>query len=348
MNHICSLCNYETYDISHFSRHKLSKKHIKKSEQNASKSANIQAKISQQKCVKATQLENKSTTESNDEKTPFSCRFCHKFFKHNQSLWKHEKSRCQNKSELENKINELNDKINQITNEKEKILDLATTNANVAKKSMGAMSFALKNFSNAPPIGLLEDDEFEEMSQLLMYDSKGKRKTERSIEEVIIFHHKQCTLSKILGDLIVKVYKKSDPKKQSAWSSDVARLTFIIKDIIGKSKKSKWIVDKKGLHFTETIINPLLNKVSDMLIKCNDKCGARVRKITNKCNLQNAEENEIKSKLLIMQEINSTLVTIKLGKIHADILKYVAPYFNLNFSNIDELLSDTSTSTDSD
>jgi len=348
MSHICDICNYETNDLSNFSRHKLSQKHIKKIEHNASKSASKSAKISQQKSIIADELKTKSDTESDDGKTPFSCRFCHKFFKHNQSLWKHEKYRCRDKSDLEDKINELNDKISQITNEKEKILNIATTNAKVAKKSMSAMSFALKHYENAPPIGLLEDDEFDEMSNLLMYDSSGRRKTEKSIEEVIIFHHKQCTLSKILGDLIVKVYKKSNPRKQSAWSSDITRLTFIIKDIVGKNKKSKWVVDKKGIHFSETIINPLLNKISEMLIRCNDKCGARVRNITNKYNLQNEEENEIKNKLSIMQEINSTLITIKLGKIHMDILKYVAPYFNLNFSNVDDLLSDTSLESNSD
>lgn len=215
-------------------------------------------------------------------------------------------------------------------------MDLAVDNANVAKRSMSAMSYALKNFNSAPPIALLEDEQFDTMTKCLIYDEKGKRKTEKSIEEVIIFHHKKGTLGGILGDLIIKVYKTDDPKDQSAWSSDVSRLTFIVKEIIGnKNKKSKWMVDKKGIRFTETIIDPLMNKIKDLLTEYNDECGEYVRKVSRKTILGNNEENKIKNILSLMQDISLFLITIKLRKIHNEILKYVAPYFNLNVNNVD-------------
>jgi hypothetical protein len=49
-----------------------------------------------------------------------------------------------------------------------------------------------------------------------------------------------------------------------------------------------------------------------------------------------------------MQDINLTLLTIKQQKIHVDILKYVAPYFNLNINVIDESLITTSTNSSDD
>ena len=336
MKYNCNVCNYETHDFGNFSRHKTSKRHVRKCEELSSKE-NI----------------NKHHKEQSDELN-IKCSYCNKKFTTKTSMYRHQKHYCQLKKsntnqtkELKNKdidqIEELKNKLDQVTKEKEQILNLANNNAQSNKKSISAMSYALKHFSNAPSISLLEDDEFDKMSKLLMFDSKGKRKTERSIEDVILHHHKQNTLHGILGDLIVKIYKKSNPAKQSAWSSDVARLTFIIKDIIGKGNKSKWIVDKRGIHFTETIINPLLEKIRDLLIEYNDECATLVNKMSRKITLDNEEESQIRNALLSMQEINLTLLTIKLRKIHNEILKYVAPYFNLDVKNIeDELDSDGS------
>ena len=332
MKYNCDVCKYESYDFGNFTRHKQSKKHLKNMTQNV-----INATLVQQTSnTQASMIKHDEKCENN---AVFSCDFCQKTFTHHQSMYRHMKYHCKNKgniTENEKLMSEIINEKNLLKEQNKKLLDLATSNANVAKKSMSAMSFALKHYEDAHPIKLLEDDKFDKMSQLLMYDSKGKRKTERSIEDVILYHHKQNTLHGILGDLIVKIYKKSNPKKQSAWSSDVARLTFIIKDIIGKSKKSKWIVDKKGVHFTETVINPLLEKISDMLIEYNNECGDKVRKMSKRTVLDYEEENEIKKMLASMQEINITLLTIKLRKIHGEILKYVAPFFNLTVGNIDE------------
>ena len=50
-----------------------------------------------------------------------------------------------------------------------------------------------------------------------------------------------------------------------------------------------------------------------------------------------------------MQEANLALLTIKLKKIHTEILKYVAPYFNLNVENTNNSeTSESSSSSDSD
>ena len=89
-----------------------------------------------------------------------------------------------------------------------------------------------------------------------------------------------------------------------------------------------------------------MDKIQDLLTKYNTKCGKFVNKLSKKTSaLNTTEENEIRSKLLTMQEINLTILTIKLRKIHTEILKYVAPYFNLNMSFID--LEDISISEES-
>ena len=64
-----------------------------------------------------------------------------------------------------------------------------------------------------------------------------------------MFYFERNNLPEILGKAIVEEYKKDDPNDQSMWSSDVSRLTFIVKSVMGKSK-SKWVSDKNGVHFT--------------------------------------------------------------------------------------------------
>jgi hypothetical protein len=144
-----------------------------------------------------------------------------------------------------------------------------------------------------------------------------------------------------LGELITNEYKKADPNKQSIWSSDISRLTFIVRDIIGKTKKSKWITDKKGLHITQTIINPMMSIIKDKLVKFVNKSG----KIINKSKIDN--EDETKNILTKMHDANLALLEIKLGKIHSEVLRQIAPYFNLNIENV-SMSSDTSEESDSD
>jgi hypothetical protein len=162
------------------------------------------------------------------------------------------------------------------------------------------------------------------MTKCLIYDNKGNKKTNKSVEEIIIFHHKQNTLVKVLGELLINEYKKKDPSVQSIWSSDISRLTFIVRDIIGKTKKSKWITDKKGLHITQTIINPMIDIIKSKLSMYVNKSGKKI----DKSMIQ--DEEETKEVLSKMHDANLAILTFKLGKIHGEILKQIAPHFNLD------------------
>ena len=326
MGYKCNICNYETYDQSNYIRHKKSKKHLKI----------------------FNNLEHFSTLNKNllpdelpelpgelPEKSKLICKYCKSEFKFKSGLSRHQINRCKlknNKSIEDNELKEQNKILMEIIRDQSKI---AVNNSEVTKKSMNIMTYALKHFEEAPPIGLLEDDQFDEMVKCLVYDNDGERKTDKTVEEIITFHHKKGTLVKVLGELITNEYKKSDPKKQSIWSSDISRLTFIVKDIIGKSKKSKWITDKKGIHITQTIITPMLDIVKDRLIAFVDELGKMVSKSIKEC--RNTEN--ILSK---MHDVNVLLVEIKLGKMRMEILRNIAPYFNLSVDMSDDS-SDTST-----
>ena len=336
MNYKCDVCNYETHDLSNFIRHKQSKKHQNNVHKQLT-NGNSQNLVSQKLATVSQKLATINSTNKNEKE--LMCQFCQKIFRHKSSLSKHQNYRCKFKKGnfIDNlELQEQNKKLINVIENQSKI---TKNTAEVAKKSMNALSFALNNYNDAPPIGLLEDDKFNKMTECLIYDIDGNKKTDRPVDEIIIFHHRKGTLVKVLGELITNEYKKKDPNKQSIWSSDVSRLTFIVKDIIGKTKKSKWITDKKGLHITQTIINPMMQIIKDKLIKYVKSSGNLINKSKIK------DEDKTKNLLSKMHDANLALLEIKLGKIHIEILKQIAPYFNLNIANI---YDDTRDSNDSD
>jgi hypothetical protein len=72
----------------------------------------------------------------------------------------------------------------------------------------------------------------------------------------------------------------------------------------------------------------MMNIVKDKLIKYVKKSGNLINK--SKIN----DEDEIKYLLSKMHDANLALLSIKLGKIHSEVLKQIAPYFNLNIDDI--------------
>lgn len=333
MSYKCDLCNYLSNDLSNFTRHKKSKKH-KNNEHNPTVMSIMHHKFTNN----APQQINIKNVIENNPKEKYVCENCGKSFAYHQGMYRHMKYHCREIKIKDDKIKLLEEQNNKLINTIENQSKSVVANSEIVKKSINTLSYALKHFQDAPVIGLLEDDKFNEMSRLLIYDDKGNKKTNKSIEEIIIFHHKRGTLIKVLGDLIVNEYKKSNPAKQSTWSSDVSRLTFIVKDIVGKTKKSKWITDKKGIHITQTIITPMMKIIKDKLSTYISKSGKHVDKLTK----YSEDEENIKDILSKMHDANLAILTIKLGKMDNEILKYIAPYFNLSVENI---LEDTGSST---
>ena len=150
---------------------------------------------------------NESDDQSDSKNDCFKCDFCYQIFGHKQSLWKHRKYRCNEKNMLYEKIKE----IDEIKKEKEKLLDLATNNAQVAKKSMSTLNYVVNNFKNAPPVGLLEG---KKLNGFIKYEGN----TDKPIEEIIIHYYEKKKLHQLLGDLVINEYKKNNPKKQSVWT----------------------------------------------------------------------------------------------------------------------------------
>ena len=206
----CDKCNYETHDSGNFSRHKKSKKHIQNAQQITNMNVNKKYAINMQPIC----------NQIKSDEAKFECKYCGNIFKHHQSMYKHMKYRCTDKNEI-NDLKKQNEKLMDIV---QKQTNTAESNAETIKKSMNVLSFVTKQYPDAPPIEELEYDKFNKITKCLMYDRKSKKKINRTIEEIILFHFKNDTLSETLGKTIVEEYKKDNPNDQSMWPRQYSHL----------------------------------------------------------------------------------------------------------------------------
>ena len=147
------------------------------------------------------------------------------------------------------------------------------------------------------------------------------RKSKDQFMDIIINKFDKDLLERYLGDIIIKCYKKDDPKKQSLWSSDTSRLTYVVRELMN-NKKIDWAVDKKGIKTKTYIINPLLDYIDDLMREYIDTYS-----ITD---INKIDMRFYEIKLLKMNKLTEIICAINNGKLAEGIIGYVAPEFFLN------------------
>ncbi len=335
----CIECNYVTDKQSNFCHHKKSKKHIQNI---AIKSNTIDDNCS--KCILSPpEVHLESTLRYTTMYTQnYNCQNCPFSTKHKSSYYRHLKI-CENDNSGDNSYNELKMKL--IYSEKEK--DLIEKEKNLYQKLEKEKSDLLNNFmANANHIiNKAQDntkitaqamqtvsvsalkyanDKFKETPALLPLDnfninnlSFEDENDRKQLTEILIYNAKQDSLDKILGDHIVKCYKKENPEEQSFHTTDCSRLNYIVRSLIENALT--WSVDKNGIKICSSIIKPLIEKCIEILMEHQ---RSLIEEMANG-NYQNKET---------IQTILSVLMSIDKGSLESNINKYIAPFFNLNKS----------------
>jgi len=131
-----------------------------------------------------------------------------------------------------------------------------------------------------------------------------------SLMQVLTMYNDDKRLVSFVGDYIIKYYKKKDASEQSMWSSDIARLTYIISQACNK-KGTSWRYDKKGQQIKQIIIEPALEYIRQY---CYNFC------IHNGTN----SETDILKQLMAA---NNIIALIDSGDLAKDIIRYIAPEF---------------------
>lgn len=265
VNYKCELCNYLTSYKKDYNKHLNTKKH-KQKEAHGTINNNVLLNSSQSTANDPPKYRQKSSiiTHESHRTCLNICKYCSSKFTRTDSLSKHLKA-CIKKHEREKLLEE---QIEMLLTESSKYKDkssyfqaendyhkkMLNEAGGLVQKSVSALSYVVGNYNTAPTIQMIDINEIENL------DENNKK-----LVEDILSYYKHKTLDKYLGDSIIKLYKKDNPKDQSVWSTDTSRLTYLIKELM-VNNSSNWIVDKKGIKTKEYLIDPLLEHIKTLVI----------------------------------------------------------------------------------
>lgn len=278
----CNTCLYGTNHKSNYNRHMKSEKHTKK----------VEAK---EELLKVDGI--------HEDTDLIKCPHCGLTYLRKSSLTRHINICGNRKLEEERKLDKLEMQI-KIRDAQIELLKEACKNKPTNNTYISVRNFVQQNYSDAPPLEKMDDYSLIEFTEGLM--------------DKLAYYQKNKILNKFLGDLLINWYKKEDPTQQSIWNSDVARLTYVIKELMANNK-SCWNQDHKGLKTKEYIIHPLLEHIKSIIIK-------HLKKLPIVAN------NSIEDIIIILENAGA-LTQIKKdiddGVLGEEIVKYLAPFFSI-------------------
>jgi len=195
-------------------------------------------------------------------------------------------------------------KMNDVLNNELRFNKNVTSNAGIIMSQ--AFKFLNATYKNAPPIQPIKLEAIMEGEEDIT-----------SVENFIFLYRKKRFVN-FLGDIIVDQYKTENPEDQSIWSSDVARLNYIIREIIDKNPE--WNTDKSGLKVRNIIVEPLTKKINDLIISYIKWKTDRI--------LTSHEEEAIES-VEIFNTASEILAEIKNKTLEKEIMRNITPKFQM-------------------
>lgn len=317
----CKICEYSTNDRSNFWRHKNTTLHKKRTEDGQLKSSE----------------KNDNTSFANrlpvKNSKSYTCAHCGFFTPHSSSYSKH-KRRCADKLDEERSVLERlktvemeaqllkvrNEKIERLYKEKENILINQIENFREimmeTKKNKNSVSSLLyEHCSDNPHITEIDATKLNELI-----------KPKVKLIKEIISRFKHRILHKFLGDFIVSVYKKDDIQSQSIFSTDTARMNYMIKELLF-DKKSNWVLDKRGVKTSEYIISPVIKHVRELV--CSHFESLTPTEIKD---IKKMEEI-----VYIKRDLIEILNDIDDGKLCEKINRYISPLLKMERSKMKKL-----------
>lgn len=319
----CKLCDFNTDNKTNYNNHCKTKKHLKKVNQEVK----IEKKSQKNAKISSNFLHHSSTTppmmcyEEDDDKNiknlkpKHVCKFCNESFTRSDNLARHIK-KCRTAldmyEEMENKLKRQQDKINMMEVEREKyewniefFKNLVIGMGGLVERAQSNLEFVVKNYPNAPAI-----------KQSKISDIKRiKNKSDSKLIDEIFHYYNNGNIGKYIGDPLVEMYTHKNPAEQSIWNTDTSRLSYLIRKTL--SNGDKWIIDKKGIDVTKSIITPIVKKIKKMAIEYRD----------------NYYDDDMDKVMLINDICVKLVYDIDKNKVQKEILKYISPHFHISNKN---------------
>ena len=134
------------------------------------------------------------------------------------------------------------------------------------------------------------------------------------------YNYNNNALHKYIGDFIIKYYKKDNPSQQSMWTSDMSRLTYVIKELLS-TNESIWNRDYKGIKTKKYVIDPILKYIKDYI---DDYCVKNLDKFKNlSINKAIQLQRIYVSVYQLKKDIDSEIIA-------NNIIKYISPHFYMD------------------
>lgn len=355
MKYECKNCKYKTDDSGNWTRHKKSTKHNQQIEINniyQCKECNyitddLSNLVKHEKTSKHIKIKNNINSDV------YICEYCKNKYKYISSLQRH-KNKCSMKIAenvlIENNIvKENNEFLKKMIEKKD---DIIIGVGKLLTSNMTAMKFLTSNVNNPPILHHFRKDRIEEIinedETIKQNNIKYPLEREMHFPEHVIYKYKHDVLLDYLSELIVKEYKKKDPRKQAMWVSDIPRTIFTvtkktkktdnnIKTITNNLNESEseneliindnnfivnWTYDKKGFYVRELVVDPLIEYVFDKMNKYIELTTKWIKENFDSY-LRESKQDKLSIALDIIAEIKSKSINKKL-------VKEIAPRFYIS------------------
>lgn len=244
------------------------------------------------------------------------------------------------------------------------VIESSIETSKLARKSMTMMKYASVHLKDAPPLAMLNKEEVYDMIEyepviikdeyidVLVNDSDTSHKKRIEKQKVIkideslakyirpvLNNFENKTLSSFFGKMIVKYYNKCKKKYRKFWTADVSRLSFIIMQVVNKKGEKEWIQDKSGKKFTDLVITPMFDALSELIHRYID--NIQEYSSANYKTLKPIERDRFMEHGSLCLKL---LQAIKYEKNNDGILKFIAPFFNFDSMRLDEEQLESSSS----
>ena len=237
---------------------------------------------------------------------------------------KDEKIELKNKEiqSLEKQVESKSKEVYTLQNTVEYFKSMLSASGVIINKSVSTLQYVINTYKTSPPFKIMDNIPSIENNGG-DYDNDAPDDTDpitknTKFVEILIYKYKNDSLIKYLGDFIIKNYKKRDPKLQSIWNSDTARMSYIIRHQIDENN-AEWRSDKKGVLATKIAIDPLLKHIGESIVKYYASPNMQM-------NLNDASYESLYERV---EGVTKMKQYIEEKIVSASILKYIAPYFYL-------------------
>ncbi|AYV78326.1 MAG: hypothetical protein Edafosvirus10_1 [Edafosvirus sp.] len=260
MKHECIICEYITTRKDEFNRHNESKKHL------------IRSGVIQK---------TKEEIEELKEKYDFVCENCGEPYKHNSSLKRHkEKNIC--KPIVQNEpIIDQQDLLKIIEQKDELIKNLYEDKVDLLERQLEYFMESNKAYQQTFDFIVNNIMPYEiGLEQPIDYSVLHDEENDNKLLDELIYQYEKNSLADYFVGLLVKFYKKDDPRQQAVQNTDAPRVNYVIilydevfDENSKKKRTGKWQRDKGGLLFGKAGLDNLFVNLNDYLkVKIHDRC----------------------------------------------------------------------------